>query len=93
MTGIVGQVADNFLKPSHLLVGLLVTAGTLAILSRVLPGVGVWVGLNPAPIVPLNKWPFQPSMNGSPTRRTMVSNSSLTDNQSYLNAVFSAIGN
>jgi len=68
-TGVVKEVSSSFIKPRHLLVGLAVTAGTLFLLSRVVPGIGQFTGLNVAPMVPLNFWPFQPSMNGGSAPR------------------------
>lgn len=67
---LVGSVASavktNFLSPKNLLIGVAVTAGTLFLLSRVVPGIGGMVGLRTAPMVPLNLWPFSVSGgNGS----------------------------
>lgn len=53
----------NYLKPIALTIG--VTAGTLWILHRILPGIGGGVGLFTNPLFPRAPWPLRESKSGS----------------------------
>lgn len=65
-------IVKPFMSPKTLLIGAGVTLGTLAILSYLLPGLGVLGGLRPQPVLPMLSdklaiWPFVPgnsAMNG-----------------------------
>ena len=65
------QIIRPLMNPKTLLIGAGVTAGSLFVLSAILPGIGQWVGLRTMPLLPrlhpsLAIWPFVPMMmNGN----------------------------
>ena len=74
------EVVNNFIKPKNLIVGMLVTVGTLWILKNITPGLGAIAGLRTnGGMVPIPFWPFQSSMTpmGSPTSASTSSDNSL----------------
>ena len=59
------QIIRPLMNPKTLLIGAGITAGSLFVLSAILPGIGQWVGLRTNPLLPkyfppLNIWPFAP---------------------------------
>lgn len=74
------EVVNNFIKPKNLIVGMLVTVGTLWILKNITPGLGSIAGLRTnGGMVPLPFWPFQssPMMNGSAAPTSASSDNSI----------------
>lgn len=82
ITDIPRSIIKPLLSPKTLLIGVGITAGSLFILSAILPGIGQWVGLRSMPLLPrlhpsLNLWPFVPrAMNGNGNGDTFVAPSS-----------------
>jgi hypothetical protein len=72
-------IIKPLMNPKTLLIGAGITAGSLFILSAILPGIGQWVGLRTNPLLPslhpsLNFWPFAPMpMNGGGAAVTSAS--------------------
>lgn len=70
ITEVPRAIIKPLMNPKTLLIGAGITAGSLFILSAILPGIGQWVGLRTMPLLPrlhpsLGIWPFVPmAMNG-----------------------------
>ena len=63
VTDVPKGIIKPLLNPKTLLIGAGITLGSLAFLSMVVPGIGVYGGLRPNPILPglspfFNRWPF-----------------------------------
>ena len=63
VTDVPKQIIKPLLNPKTLLIGAGITLGSLAFLSMVVPGIGVYGGLRPNPMLPglspfFNRWPF-----------------------------------
>jgi hypothetical protein len=73
------QIIRPLMNPKTLLIGAGITAGSLFVLSAILPGIGQWVGLRTMPLLPrlhpsLGIWPFIPMpMNGGGAQPTTAS--------------------
>jgi len=74
------EVVNNFIKPKNLIVGVLVTVGTLWILKNVTPGLGKIAGLaTNGGMLPIPFWPFQsaPMMPGAAPASASTTSDSL----------------
>jgi|CXWL01.1.fsa_nt_gi hypothetical protein len=65
VTDVPKAIIRPLMNPKTLLIGAGITAGSLFVLSAILPGIGQWVGLRTMPLLPklhpsLGVWPFVP---------------------------------